>query len=313
MSKFDKPFIIFGCNGGFGTIFTNKLLSEGVRIIGIDLHNNASNSEAPIQYLSNPSLDDNAELQRAYSEARGIILATPEDVSIEILPHVLKHAHPESVVMDLTSVKTNIAKTVSDLNPQCGYVSIHPLFPPVPDFSGRTVAYIELANNASADLFLSLLDSWGATVVKMSAEAHDKATSVTQSLPHAALLAFGLTVLKSGVSFETIWTMSTPIQRTMLGLLRRVAGRDELVHFDLQNTNPYADAIRTELSSSLKLVSQASKEEKPDDFILIASEINAMLNAVQHQIDQVAANIVNLTPRNQKSRPSDSLDDLEIE
>jgi prephenate dehydrogenase len=287
-----KSVLLAGCNGGFGRVFAEKLSAAGFSVHGVDLHPEPAPGLSLASYVSAPIADLEPSVHSFVESVDLVLLCVPTEAVLKALPTLVGKLREGGAVVDISSVKTHIAAEVQRLDLVIGYLSIHPMFPPVSDFEGRAIVFSPLSSNATVMEFIALLSSWKAVLTEMNPVEHDTATSFVQTLPHAALLSFGLAIADASVNFEKLWRISTPIQRILLGALLRVVGNDKLVHFDIQSENPFAGAARFALVAATKKLEAAMQTGSPLEFLNLLTRIENMLETNRSALSEIAASIV---------------------
>lgn len=146
-------------------------------------------------------IDESASLADAAARADLILLATPVGALPAILATMAPHLRPATIVTDAGSTKQDVvAAARQGLGTRIDqFVPAHPIAGSDqhgPDaanaslYQSRTVVVAPLAENRAADVAF-VERAWslcGATVVRMTAEAHDAVFASVSHLPH--LLAF---------------------------------------------------------------------------------------------------------------------------
>jgi prephenate dehydrogenase len=290
-----KRCVVIGSNGQFGTIISNKLAACCDSLTGIDINEN-SNSETLFDHYfesSITSLTDDAK--RALRESDCTILCVPEQEIVQSIPALFTLLPESSLIVDIASVKSRIKQTVPPTGSGPGYLSIHPMFGPMTDFSGRVVCSVSLRENSKTKIFIEILRAWGPKVITMSADDHDEATAFVQVLPHATLLAFGLALTNTSVSIEKIFSIATPIQRIMLALVLRVVTKDEETYWSIQADNPCASTARENLLEQVQHVSTLMDNRDRTGFADMFQSIeNSMMNG-SDEFTQLAEELVEIS------------------
>jgi len=244
--------VVIGSNGQFGSIFARKFAAAGLAVHGVDRQPEATDASAVAGYTS-ASLPTVTSIAAALRAADLVVCCVPESVVVASLADLAASMRDDAVLMDITSVKGRIAEAVRVWPSGApGYLSIHPMFGPTPDFADRGVCVIRLRDNARVDSIVGLMDAWGCRLAEMSAEAHDRTTALVQTMPHALLLAFGESLIGAGVPFEDLWAASTPVLRALLALVARVAGTDRTTYWSIQTANAAAEPARARLADHLR-------------------------------------------------------------
>jgi Prephenate dehydrogenase len=152
-------------------------------------------------YAQGSITDANHAAERLIQAAHCVLLCIPEEATIEAIPVLARLVSSDKLIVDIASIKSRIEQAVRLHAPSSGYLSIHPMFGPLIDFSSRNICIIHLKKNRCSEWFTELLSRWGACLTVLSAEEHDRAAAYGQVISHAAILAFTATVVDSPVPF----------------------------------------------------------------------------------------------------------------
>lgn len=304
--------LVIGSNGKFGQVFASKLARSGLSVAGLDLNP----QPAPASSVSTYHQGSVAQLPHGVREVLGrvdcIVLCVPEEAVLQSLGDLLSSVRDEAVVVDILSVKGRVAGLFRDIGRRVGYLSIHPLFPPMEDFSRFPMCAVPLAENRRSEAFLELLSSWGSEITTLSAGEHDAVMASVQATPHAALLAFGLALSKSNVPFELLWRLSTPIQKSMSALLFRVVSSEHVdSHWLIQRNNESASNARSILEGCLHEVATIVEAGDARAFSDLCSSLRTMFGPATTELSQAAASLLVSQQHRQVGGTSETF--LEIE
>jgi prephenate dehydrogenase len=292
--SFPRSIAIVGANGQFGRIFTRKLLRESCEVSGIDLA--AAPAEPGLaRYLSgdasNPS-DGALEFLRA---ADAVLLCIPEEPTVQLLPRLLERLEEGSLVLDISSIKSRIAQTVAAQPFRGGYLSLHPMFGPIEDFTGLHLAVIPLRPSAAGDAVAERLRRWGAVVTEITAEQHDRATAWLQIGAHAALLAWAASAQHTGLPPTTLLRLTTTLNIPLLALVARMSKAGADVYYDIQSANPYGSDFREQLRAAIADLTRIAESGDRAAFAAWFEEIDALLGDSAAELSAFAAEIVEAT------------------
>ncbi len=269
--------LVAGCNGKFGAIFAEKLAADGLRVDGLDIGDAPAHPGLVANYLSADISRPGEAALALLTSADCILLCVPEPVVLEAIPAVCGVAGPGAVIVDIASIKTRIEAAVRRAAPRAAYLSIHPMFGPHPSFEARNVCVTPLAENASSAWFTGLLEKWGAKLTALSASEHDKNAAYIQSMTHAALLQMAAALQRSGLPFDTVSALSTPVQRTLLALCARIVSTDPALYWDIQAVNPFAEEARRGFDHAGEELSGIVDRADQEAFAKLLEEIAAYL------------------------------------
>lgn len=115
-----------------------------------------------------------------------VIPSVPLEAYPELLTALQPHLRPDSVIVDVCSVKVKPLTIVKDIMPSQPVVATHPMFGPESasiSFAGHTfVMCPEVSDPNAYQTVKHLANSLGLGVVEMSADEHDQEIAVVQGL-----------------------------------------------------------------------------------------------------------------------------------
>ncbi len=158
-------------------------------------------------------------LETAVAEADLIVLATPVNAIISILPQVLDLAQPSAVVIDLGSTKELICAVVQDHPKRHQFVAVHPIagtenFGPEAAFASllrektMIICEQEKSNAAAVELVEELCRKLEMRISYMDAASHDLHLAYVSHLSHISSFALGITVLDKEKNEQNIFDMA---------------------------------------------------------------------------------------------------------
>jgi len=214
-------------------------------------------SEADRRSVKTLGLDSFVEDKKTLYSADLLILAAPVEVNIALLDEIKQFAPPSSLVSDVSSTKSLIARRARELD--LPFIGMHPMAGK--EQRGYRESHEELLLNkriifcddhgllaTEKGLFLvRLLESAGCTTLSMTPDDHDRVIAKISHLPQllsTLLMGYcGDSISKSGPGFAT---------------LARLAGSSWDIWQDIVATN--SDNIADELDHFSKELSLLSKE-----------------------------------------------------
>jgi len=178
-----------------------------------------------------------------------LIYAVPTNALESLLEEHARSYRESMLVADIASVKTPIARWVErnmnrDSSPD--YVSLHPLFGPLPCPAGETIAVVPLRLSKWRGRLESLLAGLGLVPVYVTAEEHDKTMAINQVLHHllyevyaraSRILAEELGVDVSLVKQLVTWSLKQTM--SVASRLERLSGVVE----EIRRLNPYTSRV----------------------------------------------------------------------
>lgn len=262
----EKMATIVGANGGFGRLFSEKLRAEGWTILGMDLADPTAGSGPWDGFTVVSSQHSNAEADGFLKASSLVLLCVPSEAAFWWIDHAAPLLSNDSLCLDVLSVKTQVTARAAAAGFEGEYLSLHPMFAPRWGFSGYAVAAIPVHEGPLTGKFLDMIRLWGARVVQLSTEEHDRAAAVLQGGAHAAVLAFAKATILSGVSTDTLQAMSTAVSGPIFELVQRITAGDPATYHSIQAENPYAQITRNNLMAALTELDGLSGRDDAADF-----------------------------------------------
>ncbi len=233
-----KIFSVIGC-GEFGSFAAQHLAPDNAEVLVFD---------------KNPNLLPPRNAKKAgfvtVAGADVIIVAVPYDAYESVVPALAKQTHPESLIVDVCSVKmkpTALFKKHGLLD-RDNVLMTHPLFGPQSTAKGIDGKNLNLVvTQQSGILAKQLLATWsqkGINLIQMSAEEHDREIAKV----HALTFFVGRALLELGIEPSPL---NTPYYSELLDLIATERHHSAELFFTIQRHNPFADDVRVNLISKL--------------------------------------------------------------
>ncbi|WP_340065575.1 prephenate dehydrogenase [Ascidiimonas aurantiaca] len=182
-------------------------------VLGIDI-NNAHIDQA----LQLGIIDKQAAFADLY-KAQLVVVATPVNTIVEMLPTVLDHINDETVVFDVGSTKSLICNSVAQHARRRNFIAAHPISGT--EFSGPGAAVNGLFNGKTniicevektafklQEKALKLFNDLGMRIRYMNAAAHDKHIAYVSHLSHISSFMLGKTVIEKEKNERDIFDMA---------------------------------------------------------------------------------------------------------
>ncbi|WP_339531022.1 prephenate dehydrogenase dimerization domain-containing protein [Pseudomonas mucidolens] len=284
----DKVLIL----GGAGRVgqFLSKLLKPAVGAhVLIDL---VAPREA-VEYRVMSALDLPTHAPDLLREASMLVFALPEDAALAALECLGKHCRAH-VVVNTCSVQVPFQSAMREILPSVTSVGINPMFSPSLDWRGRPVAMCEPSPSSAGEMLEALLASNGMNVRRLTPIDHDQIMALCQTLPHAAILIFALTLARSGCDLQSLDALAPPPMRTMLALVARMLQNDPQTYWDIQKYNAAAQDQRDQLNASLAQLSALSQQPTVSGFASELENVRLLLGEHAGPYGEACANLFDL-------------------
>lgn len=185
------------------------------RVIGIDA--SQGNLDKAIRRRL---IDEDMSLEQALEVADVIVLATPMDSMLTLLPRLLDRVGERQVLLDVGSTKETLLDSVKDHPNRRRFVACHPMAgtefsgpeAAVPDlFRGKTCVIVDAEDSApdAVDVAKQLFSSAGMKFSHLERAAHDLHCAYISHISHIASFALALTVLEKEKDEQRIFELAS--------------------------------------------------------------------------------------------------------
>ena len=239
-------------------------------------------------------VDEILPLDAVVQAADVLVLATPVNIILELLPTILDHISAHCTVIDLGSTKQNICE-LADTHPKRGqFVAAHPMAGT--ENSGPSAAFRELlptknviicdrdkSSQNSLVLAESLFNEIGMKIYHMTAPEHDLHLAYISHLSHVSAFALGYTVLEKEKDEQNIFEMaSTGFSSTVR--LAKSSPQMWAPIFDQNRANvSQALADYIEYLQAFKVVIDSQDLQASADFMHRANDIRRILDGIERK------------------------------
>ncbi|WP_253916271.1 prephenate dehydrogenase [Lentimicrobium sp. S6] len=163
--------------------------------------------------------DEICDLEEGVKKADLIVLATPANVSLHLLPKILDQVE-EQVITDVGSIKKSICERVKSHSKRSQYVAAHPMagtehsgpWAAIPNlFDAKAVIFTEAENSSkeAIEMVSQLYETLNMPIVYMSASNHDIHAAYVSHISHISSFALALTVLEKEKNEKNIFNLAS--------------------------------------------------------------------------------------------------------
>lgn len=251
-----------GLIGGSLAIRLRELGMAG-RIVGVD-----SDPGHRDKALSLGLVDETAELADAVRDAELVVLATPVDVMVYLLPRILDDIG-SGVAIDLGSTKSPLVEAVRDHPSRGRYVAAHPMWGT--EYSGPEAAVsgafkdkavilcdLEDSDPDAAETARSMFKDIGMHLLEMSAHDHDTHAAYVSHISHITSFALANTVLEKEREDDAIFELASAGFESTVRLAK--SNPDMWVPIFRQNRDNVLDVLNEHITQLRKFKSCLEKE-----------------------------------------------------
>jgi prephenate dehydrogenase len=266
--------------GSFALALKDKGIAE--KVIGVD-----ANEEHQRKALSLGLVDEIKELDAAIAVADLVVLATPVDIVIELLPKILNRVD-QQVVIDVGSTKAGILEAVKDHPKRKRFVATHPMWGT--EYSGpeaavhgaftdkATVICDKEESDADAvELVENIYRKLGMHLMYMNGHDHDVHVAYVSHISHITSFALANTVLEKEREEDAIFELASGGFESTV----RLAKSNPLTWASIfmQNRENVLDVLNEHISQLRKFKACLEKEniEYLEELMVNANKIKRIL------------------------------------
>ena len=185
------------------------------RIIGVD-----RSQENLDKAIRRRLIDEDMDFEKGVAAADVIIIATPVDTLIDLVPKVLDLIQPTQTVLDVGSTKAPILKAIENHLNRKSFVATHPMAGT--EFSGPEAAIPNLFDNkctvicdeegsseSAVQTVKKLYESMNMRIIEMKSDDHDVHAAYVSHISHLSSFALALTVLEKEKNEKAIFQLAS--------------------------------------------------------------------------------------------------------
>ena len=165
-------------------------------------------------------IDEDLPLDLALARSELVVLATPVDAMLRLLPNILDKIDEHQVVMDVGSTKVRLLETVKHHPRRGNYVPTHPMagteysgpeaaIPHLFDHKYTVFCDVEDSKPEAVALVRRLYESIPMEIACLDAAAHDVHTAYVSHISHISSFALALTVLAKEKDEDRIFELAS--------------------------------------------------------------------------------------------------------
>jgi len=185
------------------------------KVIGVD-----ASSEHEKKAIRRYLIDEAMSLKKAVQQSDVIIVATPVDVMLKVLPEVLDLITDKQVVLDVGSTKERLLEALKEHPNRKRLVATHPMAgteysgpeAAIPNlFTGKYTVIVDKEDSAADAVQIAeqLYQSIEMKIAYLDAKAHDEHTAYVSHISHISSFALALTVLEKEKNDSKIFELAS--------------------------------------------------------------------------------------------------------
>lgn len=271
--------VVIGGAGRVGTLFAQHLAAHASETVRVD-------QIAGDDVVAIDVTEGSAALRELIASATVVVNCLPDAVATASARRLAAMMSPDCLLVDTLSVKSAYLDALVPPDggaPAFECLSLNPLFAPELGFVGRPVLAVRVHDGDLARRFTAWLGEWGARVVELPREEHDRSMAIMQAAVHASVLAFALTLERLPPALRDGRT-GTPPFRTMQLLAARLTGSPAELYWDIQHENLFAAHARAAVATALADLDRLIVRGDADGFAELFARVDAALGAEAPQL-----------------------------
>ena len=171
------------------------------------------------------------------------VISVPIDATAAVIREVGPRLRPDSLLMDVTSVKSEPMREMLDAT-RAGVVGTHPMFgPSVHSLQGQRVVVCRGRGDHWAQWVSSMFTARGLAVVEATPEHHDRMMATVQVLTHFQTQVHGLTLARLGSPLSESLRFTSPAYLMELYMGGRHFAQSADLYGPIEMKNPATPAV----------------------------------------------------------------------
>jgi len=187
------------------------------------------------------------DLVRAVADSQIVVISVPIDRTVEVIRDVAPLMRPGSLLMDVTSLKSEPLRAMDSFAPSgVEVLGTHPMFgPTMPRLDGQTIILTPAGGRSQTWLarLQEIFEADGARIEVLSAEEHDEIMAVVQALTHFAYIGIGSALRTLDFDVQRSRRFMSPVYEIMLDFVGRILDQSPELYASIQQ-NPRATRVR---------------------------------------------------------------------
>lgn len=254
------------------------------KIIGVEA--NKAHKEKALELML---VDEVKELEEAISESDLVVLATPVNMVVKLLPEILDRISAGQIVMDVGSTKDGIMEIVKGHRNRGRFVATHPMWGT--EHSGPEAAVAgafadkatvicdkENSDSDAVEVVENIYKKLGMHLVYMNGEEHDVHVAYVSHISHITSFALANTVLEKEREEDAIFELASAGFESTVRLAK--SNPHTWASIFMQNRENVLDVLNEHISQLRKFKACLEKEnyEYLEELMVNANKIKKVLD-----------------------------------
>ena len=205
------------------------------------------------------------------------IISVPIDVTEQVIREVGPRLRPESLLMDVTSVKSGPVRAMLAAT-KAGVVGTHPMFgPSIHSLQGQRVVVCPARGDHWVQWVSAMFTARGLSVVETSPEHHDRMMATVQVLTHFQTQVHGLTLARLGAPLAESLRFTSPAYLMELYMGARHFAQSADLYGPIEMRNPDTATVTDTYLDAAREVADILASGDRDRFRAMFAEVKAFL------------------------------------
>lgn len=205
------------------------------------------------------------------------VISVPIDVTDQVVREIGPRLRPESLLMDVTSVKSEPVRAML-ASTRAGVVGTHPMFgPSIHSLQGQRVVVCRGRGDHWAQWVSAMFTARGLAVVETTPEHHDRMMATVQVLTHFQTQVHGLTLARLGAPLAESLRFTSPAYLMELYMGARHFAQSADLYGPIEMKNPDTLSVTETYLDSAREVADILASGDRDRFRAMFREVQAFM------------------------------------
>ena len=199
-----------------------------------------------------------------------VVVSVPIHLTYSTLAKLDDICSKDTLIFDLTSLKTPLIGRLCNMAKTKKVCSIHPMFgPSATSLYDRNLIVCDCGNEQAVKETVDLFDDRGGNIRIMDVSKHDEYMSYVLGLTHAVNIALFTVLERSGFTFNDLRTVASTTFNKGLDTNMSVASEDPMLYYEIQHMNAHRDEMWDLFSQTVEELKEKSLSDDPEGFVSV--------------------------------------------
>ena len=201
-----------------------------------------------------------------------LVISVPIEHTSDVIREVAPFMKSGSVMIDVTSVKEEPAKTMAEVLPEnIEYIPTHPIFGPRTTILDNQVIVLTADKKGKwYEKVYNYLESKNMRIIETTAAKHDYMMSIVQVLTHFSFISTASAIEKLSVDISETEDYESPIYNLMIDMIARIVAQNPYLTYNIQSMNNNGPKIRNTFAEAVSELRDIINDENEEEFVKIA-------------------------------------------